>query len=96
MSRYKFDGRVLKHGGSTIANVRSDKVCGGSGSSAVCNIRGDKICEGSGSSAAFNVRGDKICQGSGSSRIATIDDVDDDIEGPGHIVKAALWLYFVR
>ncbi len=96
MSQLKFDGVRLKDGGSTIANVRGDKICSGSGSSVACNVRGDKICEGSGSSTAFNVRGDNICEGSGSSRIATMKDVDKAISGPGHVIKAALWVWFVR
>ena len=96
MASYKFDGTRLKLGSSTIANVRGDSICKGSGSNKVANIRGDKICKGSGSNVEFNVRGDNICQGSGSNRIARMRDIDDDIDGPGHIVKAALWLYFVR
>ncbi|MGD9548130.1 MAG: hypothetical protein AB7V45_11390 [Candidatus Krumholzibacteriia bacterium] len=96
MAQYKFDGTNLKRGGSTVANVRGDKICSGSGSSATCNIRGDKICSGSGSSVAFNVSGNDIRKGSGSSKIASMKDVDGAIDGPGHVVKAALWLFFVR
>lgn len=96
MASHKFDGTKLKRGGTTVANVRGDAVCKGSGSTKTCNIRGDKICKGSGSTAEFNVRGDKICKGSGSSSLAKMRDVDKDIDGSGHVVKAALWLYFVR
>ena len=39
MARYKFDGTRLKSGGSTIANVRGDRICRGSGSTTICNIR---------------------------------------------------------
>lgn len=96
MATYKFDGDKLKKGGQTLANVRGDKICRGSGSTTICNIRDDRICEGSGPSTAFNVRGDDIRKGSGGSRIATMRDVDKDIDGPGRTVKAALWLYIVR
>lgn len=96
MSKLKFDGKYLKSGSNAIANVRGDKICKGTGSNTVCNIRGDKICDGSGSNTEFNVRGDKICLGSGSNSIAAMKEVDKEIDGAGHVVKAALWLYFVR
>ena len=96
MSAYKFDGRYLKRGGTIVANVQGDNVRKGNSSTTVANIRGDHIRKGSGSSTEFNLRGDDIRQGSGSSRIAQMRDVDKDIDGPGRVVKAALWLYFVR
>ena len=96
MSSYKFDGKKLKRGGTTVANVSGTRIRKGSGSSAICNIRDDNIRDGSGSSTKFNLRGDDIRSGSGSSKIATMKDVDKDIDGPGRVVKAALWLYFVR
>lgn len=96
MSGFTFDGVTLKHGGRTIANVKGDQIREGTGSHVVANIRRDQICEGSGSHTLFNVRRDDICQGSGSSRVARMSDVDDDISGPGHIIKAALWLWYAR
>ncbi|MFT6067887.1 MAG: hypothetical protein ACJAT2_003642 [Bacteriovoracaceae bacterium] len=96
MGALKFDGSRLKEGSRTVANVRGEKICKSSGSATIFNIRGDKICEGSGSKTLFNVRGDKICEGSGSKKIATMKDVDKAISGPGKLIKAALWLCFVR
>lgn len=96
MARIKFDGKYLKRGSSAIANVRKDKICKGLGSNATCNIRGEKICDGLGSNASFNVKGKDIRRGNTSSKIASMKEVDKAIDGPGHIVKAALWLYFVR
>ena len=96
MADYRFDGSRLKHRGSTIANVSGDKIRRGSGSSTVANIKGDSIRDGSGSKTMANVKGSDIRQGSGSSRIGTMKDVDNAIDGPGGVTKAALWFYFVR
>jgi hypothetical protein len=96
VSNFTFDGVVLKYGGKTIANVRGDSIREGTGSHVAANIRGEQIREGMGSHTLFNVRGDEIRSGTGSSRIARMNEVDADIRGPGHIVKAALWLFFCR
>lgn len=96
MSKYKFDGKTLKFGSKTIANISGDKIRKGSGSSVEANIRNEQIRKGSGSSVLANVRGRDIRQGSGSSKIATMDDVDKAIEGPGGTTKAALWFLYVK
>jgi single-stranded DNA-binding protein len=96
MSKYKFDGKMLKFGGSTIANVSGNNIRKGSGSSVEGNIKNDQIRKGSGSSVIANVSGRDIRQGTGSSKIGTMDDVDKVIEGPGGITKAALWILFVK
>ena len=59
-------------------------------------LKFDGKCLKSGSSTIANVRGDKICHGSGTNGIASMKEVNNDIDGAGHVVKAALWLYFVR
>ena len=44
----KFDGKTLKDGSKTVANVRGDKIYEGSSmSKCLANLRGDKIYEGS-------------------------------------------------
>jgi hypothetical protein len=96
MSKYKFDGKTLKYGGSTIANVSGNNIRKGSGSITEGNIRNDQIRKGSGSLVIANVKGKDIRQGSGSTKIGTLDDVDKVIEGPGGITKAALWVLFIR
>ncbi|WP_127716744.1 hypothetical protein [Halobacteriovorax sp. HLS] len=96
MAKLKFDGTKLKDGGRTIANVSGDRIREGTGSRTVLNISGDKVREGTGSRTLFNVSGDKIREGTGSRKIADMDDVDKSIDGPGKVVKAALWFYFVR
>lgn len=98
MSKYKFDGIVLKDGSKTIATVKGDKIHEGAGSKVIANIRGDCIRQESGSTVLFSVHGDDIRQGSssGSPKVATMKDVDKAIEGPGKVVKAALWLFFCR
>jgi len=96
MARYKFDGKNLKRGGSTIANVSGNNIRKGSGSSTVGNVRGNNIRKGSGSSTLANVRGDYVRQGSGSSTIAKMRDVRKEIDGPGEVTLAALWFFFVR
>ncbi len=96
MSRYKFDGKYLKYGSKTIANVSGDNIRKGSGSITEANIRNDQIRKGSGSTVLANVRGRDIRQGSGSSKIGTMDDVDKAIEGPGGTTKAALWILYVK
>jgi len=67
-----------------------------SGSTVISNIKGDDIRQGSGTTVIFNVKCDEIRQGSGSSRIATMKDVDGAIAGPGRVVRAALWVLYVR
>jgi len=96
MPKYKFDGQKLKKGSSVIATIRSDKICKGSSSLIICNIKGERIRKGNGSSVDFNVRGDAIRKGTGSSILYKMKGVDKDIDGSGQVVKAALWLYFVR
>jgi hypothetical protein len=94
--KYKFDGIKLKMGSKTIANVRGSKICKSTGTQAICNIRGDKVCEGTGTKAVFNLRGDKICEKTGARKICSLDDVNDYIEGPGGLIKAAMWFFFIR
>ena len=93
---YKFDGTKLKDGSRTIANVRGNKICEGTGMKTLLNIRDDKVCEGTGVKTLFNIRNDKLCTGTGMSKFADMDDVRDDIDGPGGITLAALWYYFKR
>jgi hypothetical protein len=93
---YKYDGKYLKRNGSTIANVRDNKICKGTTSSVVANIKDDDVREGTSSRELINVRGNDIRLASGSSRIGTMRDVDKAIDGPGGITKAALWFLFVR
>jgi len=76
--------------------VRNDKLCKGTSYSAIATIRRDKICDGTSHTTAYTIRGDKICKGTSHSTYYKIRDVDDDIEGDGKVVRAALWLYFVR
>ena len=81
MAKYKFDGKYLKQGGTTIANVSGDRIRKGTGSSVVCNISGDKVRSGTSSSVICNVSGDNIRQGSGSSTIGKMRDVRREIDG---------------
>jgi molybdopterin-binding protein len=96
MSKYKFDGKNLKLGGTTIANVSGNSIRSGSGSSTIGNISGDNIREKSGSKVLANVKGTDVRLGSGSSRIATFADIDKVLEGPGGTLKAALWFLCIR
>jgi len=96
MASYKFDGKTLKSGGKTIANVSGMNIRKGSGGSVVANISGDKVREGSGGSVLFNLRGTDIRKGSGGSKLATMKDVEKSIDGHGGITLAALWYCFVR
>ena len=96
MAQYKFDGKYLKRGGTTIANVNGKNIRKGSGGSTVANISGDKVRQGSGGSTLINVSGDNIRQGSGGSTIAKMRDVRTQIDGPGGVTLAALWYCFIR
>jgi len=96
MAQYKFDGKNLKRGSTTIANVSGKNIREGSGGSTVANISGNNIRQGSGGSTLCNVSGDNIRQGSGGSTIAKMSDVRKEIDGPGGITLAALWYCFVR
>lgn len=96
MAKLKFDGTSLKDGAKTIANVSGNNIREGSGPKTVANINGNNIREGNGPKVMFNISGNDIRQGNSPSKIATMKDVDAQIEGPGKVVKAALWLYFCR
>ena len=96
MATLKFDGRLLKDGARVIANVQGNNIREGNGARVIANIKVDYIRKGSSSLVIFNIKGADIRQGSGASRIATMKDVNSAIEGPGKVVKAALWLCCVR
>lgn len=96
MAQYKFDGKYLKMGSNTIANVSGSYIREGSGSKTIANISGNYIRKGSGSSTLCNVRGENICEGSGSSRIAKMSDVRKIIDGPGGVTLAAIWYCIIR
>jgi len=96
MAKFKFDGKYLKYGGKTIANVSGNKIRKGSGSQVVANINGDHIREGSGSKVIATLKGEDIREGSGSSRIAKMNDIRKEIDGLGGVTLAALWYCFIR
>jgi K+/H+ antiporter YhaU regulatory subunit KhtT len=96
MAKYKFDGTNLKEGSKTLANVQGNNIRKETGSTVIANIQGDNIRQGTGSTVLANVRGDEIRQGTGTTKIATMKDVDSAIEGPGRVVKAALWFVCCR
>jgi hypothetical protein len=99
-AKYKFDGSKLteKNRSTVIANVRGDRICDGTSSSrVVANVRGDRICDGTSSSKFIaNVKSGNLCSKAGSSRICKMKDIHNEIEGPGEVIKAALWLCFVK
>lgn len=96
MGSFKFDGQYLKEGSRVVANVKGDHIRKERGSMVVANLKDDHIRDGRGSTVVANLKGDDIRKERGSTRIARMRDVDGDIDGPGRLVKAALWLYFVR
>jgi len=96
MAKYKFDGKYLKMGSKVIANVQGDNIREGRGSNVIANIKGSKVREKRGSNTLFNLQGDKIRLGNGSSKIATMDEIRKEIDGPGGITLAALWFNYIR
>ena len=92
----KFDGKKLKDGGKTLANVNGDRIREGNGTKTLLNVRDDKIREGNGTKTLFNLKKNDIREGSGTRKIADMDDVKDDIDGPGGVMLAALWVLFCR
>jgi hypothetical protein len=96
MAKLKFDGTKLKDGGRLIATVRGDKICAKTSYTAEVTIRKDAICEKTGYKKLATLRKNDLCQGTGYSKLISLDDIDDEIEGPGGITKAALWFCFVR
>lgn len=95
-AKFKFDGKTLKEGSRTVANVSGNNIRKESGSTTIANISGNNIRQGSGSTTIANVSGADIRQGSGSTKIGTMKDVDAAIEGPGGVIKAALWFVCIR
>ena len=49
---YKRD--QIKDGGKTIANIRRDKLCAGTGTTTLCNVKDDKVRKGTGTSTLCN------------------------------------------
>jgi len=96
MTKYKFDGTNLKDGSKTIANVKGNDIRKDTGATVIGNIKGDDIRQKTGATVLFNLKGDDIRQGTGASKIATMKDVDKVIDGPGKVVKAALWVLCCR
>ena len=96
MAKFKFDGQYLKDGSRVVANVKGYHIRKDRGSTVVANLKDDHIRDGRGSTVIANLKGEDIRKERGSTRIARMRDVDGDIDGPGRLVKAALWLYFVR
>lgn len=96
MTKYKFDGTALKDGGKTIANVKGNDIREGNGFTVRANVKDDNVRQGNGFTVLFNIKGDDIRQGDGFTKIATMKDVDKVIDGPGKVIKAALWLMFCR
>ena len=98
-AKFKFDGDKLseKNRTTTIATVRRDKIYAKTSYTTTANIRGSKIYEGTSTAKVVaNVRSGYLCSDNGSSRICKMRDIDNDIEGPGEEIKAALWWYFVN
>ena len=94
MAQFKFDGLRLRQGSTTVANVRRTEICRGTGSTTIVNVKGNDIRQGSGSRVLATVSGSSIrVQG---STVGTMRDVDEAIDGPGGIIKVALWVAFVR
>jgi hypothetical protein len=96
MAKYKFDGTYLKEGSTVLANVKGNEIREGRGTTVIGNIKGDEIRQKHGTTIMFNIKGDEIRQGNSTSKIATMKDVDKEIDGPGKVVKAALWLLCCR
>ena len=96
MTKYKFDGKYLKSGSTTIANVSGNNIHKGTTSTSVANIKGDNVRHGTGSTVLMNVKSDDIRQGTGSTKIANMKDVHKAIDGPGGVTLAALWYCFIR
>ena len=95
MGSFNFDGQYLKEGSRVVAN-KGDHIRKERGSAVVANLKDDHIRDGRGSTMVANLKGDDIRKERSSTRIGRMRDVDWDIDGPGRLVKAALWLYFIR
>ena len=70
---YKRD--QIKDGGKTIANIRRDKLCAGTGTTTLCNVKDDKVRKGTGTSTLCNVKNGDIRDGTGTSRKAKVKDI---------------------
>jgi len=98
-AKFKFDGGKLteKNRTTTIATVRGNKIFAKTSYTTTANVRGSKIFDrNSSTKVVANVRSGYLCSDNGSSRICKMRDIDNDIEGPGEEIKAALWWYFVN
>ena len=61
---------LIKNGSKTIANIRRDRLCAGTGTTTLCNVRDDRVRKGTGSTTLCNVKNGDIRDGTGSSRKA--------------------------
>ena len=94
---YKRD--QIKDGGKTIANIRRDKLCSGTGTTTLCNVKDDKVRKGTGTSTLCNVKNGDIRDGTGTSRKAKVKDIKKMIRGSdslSDVFVAAVWQMFVR
>ncbi|MDA9872237.1 hypothetical protein OAC25_00870 [Candidatus Thioglobus sp.] len=98
-AKFKFDGEKLteKNKTTTIASVRGNKIFAKTSYSTTANIRGSKIYDGnSATKVVANIRSGYLCSENSSSKIRKMKDIDNEIDGPGEEVKAALWFYFCQ
>ena len=89
----KFDGKTLKDGSTTLANVRGDKIMDKTSSSAcLANVRGDKLMDKTSSSACLaNYRSGKVYEKASSSAKAKSFD-----GFRGATIDWALWYLFCK
>ena len=89
----------IKNGSKTIANIRRDRLCAGTGTTTLCNVRDDRVRKGTGSTTLCNVKNGDIRDGTGSSRKAQVEDIKKIIRGSdslSDVFIAAVWQVFIR
>ena len=94
----KFDGKNLKKGSTTLANLNNDKIYEGyNRSKTICNINNEKVYEGYNRSKTLcNVYNGKIYEGYNRSKtLTTIKDAQKLIQGNmNDTTLAAFWFFF--
>ena len=94
---YKRDRIVNK--GKTLANIKRDRFCAGTGSISICNIKDERVREKTTSTVVCNVKNGDIREKTSSKRLVKVKDVRKEIknsESLSDTFVAAVWHYFLR
>ena len=93
MARVRLQGNNVYEGGSIIGRVDGTDIHDSSGH-VVGKIRGEEI-QDTHSHTVGRVQGNNVYDGSGR-RLCSMSELRNNIDGPGGVTLAAIWILLVR